>query len=206
MLFPRNRIRPFIGRHHMKILAFAATSSTKSINNQLVRYAASQIEEAEPDEIETEILDINDYELPLFSEDREAELGQPELAKAFLEKIGNSDALIISFAEHNGSYTVAYKNIFDWASRINPKVFQNKPMILLATSPGPGGASSVLATAIASAPFFDGEVKASLSVPGFYDNFDVEQGRISNDDINEQLRAAVNSLFESTTSTIRQVV
>ena len=37
----------------MKILAFAATSSTRSINNQLVRYAASQLEDAE-----TEILDI----------------------------------------------------------------------------------------------------------------------------------------------------
>ena len=190
----------------MKILAFAATSSTKSINNQLVRYAASQIEAATPGEIETEILDINDYELPLFSEDREAELGQPERAKAFLEKIGHSDAVIISFAEHNGSYTAAYKNIFDWASRINPKVFQNKPMILLATSPGPGGASRVLATAITSAPFFDGEVKASLSVPSFYDNFDVEQGRINNDDINAQLITAVNSLLESTTSAVKQAI
>ena len=179
----------------MKILAFAATSSTRSINNQLVRYAASQIEAAKPGEIETEILNLNDYELPLFSEDREAELGQPKLAKAFLEKIGNSDALIVSFAEHNGSYTVAYKNIFDWASRINPKVFQNKPMILLATSPGPGGASSVLATAIASAPFFDGKVKASLSVPSFYDNFDADQGRLNNYENNIQILTAVNILL-----------
>jgi len=187
----------------MKILAFAATSSTKSINNKLVRYAVSRIEGAD---IETEILNINDYELPLFSEDREVELGQPELAKSFLEKIANSDALIISFAEHNGSYTVAYKNIFDWASRINPKVFQNKAMIMLATSPGPGGASSVLATAVASAPFFDGEVKASLSIPGFYDNFDVEQGRLSNDEMNTQLLTAMNSLLESNTIEMKQVI
>lgn len=185
----------------MKILAFAATSSTRSINNQLVRYAASQLEEAEVD-----ILDINDYELPLFSEDKEAELGQPELAKAFLDKISGSDALIISFAEHNGSYTVAYKNIFDWASRINPKVFQNKPMVMLATTPGPGGASSVLATAVASAPFFDGDVKASLSVPSFYENFDIEQGRLNNDEINIQLTVAVNSLSESTTVEMKQAM
>ncbi|MCP3688015.1 MAG: NAD(P)H-dependent oxidoreductase [Gammaproteobacteria bacterium] len=184
----------------MKILAFAATSSTKSINNLLVKYAASQLKD-----VETEILDINDYELPLFSEDREAQLGQPELARAFLDKIANSDAVIISFAEHNGSYTVAYKNIFDWASRINPKVFQNKPMVLLATSPGPGGASSVLAAATASAPYFDGVVKASLSVPGFYDNFDIEQRRITTDEINGQLLSAVNSLVEGSDSVTRQV-
>ncbi len=152
------------------------------------------------------MLDINDYELPLFSEDKEAELGQPELAKAFLAKISDSDALIISFAEHNGSYTVAYKNIFDWASRINPKVFQNKPMVMLATTPGPGGASSVLATAVASAPFFDGDVKASLSVPSFYENFDIEQGRLNNDEINIQLIAAVNSLSESTAAEMKQAM
>ena len=175
----------------MNILAFAATSSTKSINNHLVKYAASQLEEAE-----TEILNLNDYELPLFSEDKEEQLGQPELAKEFLDKIGNSDAVVISFAEHNGSYTAAYKNIFDWASRINPKVFQNKPMVLLATSPGAGGASRVLALATASVPHFNGVVKASLSVPSFYDNFDIGQGRITNDEINGQLLAAINSLLD----------
>ena len=185
----------------MNILAFAATSSTKSINNHLVRYAASQLEGAE-----TEILNINDYELPLFSEDREEQLGQPALAKEFFDKIGNSDAVIISFAEHNGSYTVAYKNIFDWASRINPKVFQNKPMVLLATSLGPGGASRVLASATASAPYFDGVVKASLSVPSFYDNFDIDQGGFTNDEINGQLRSAINSLLERPTSALKQAV
>ena len=188
----------------MKILAFAATSSTKSINNQLVQYAASQLAKQNKD-TKTEILDINDYELPLFSEDREGLLGQPKLAKEFLDKIGNSDAVIISFAEHNGSYTVAYKNIFDWASRINPKVFQNKPMVLLSTSPGPGGGSNVLTAATTSAPYFDGVVKASLAVPSFYDNFDIEQGRITNVEINSQLLSAVNSLIEDSNSVTKQV-
>ena len=182
----------------MNVLAFAASSSTKSINNHLVRYAASQLEG-----VKTEILNINDYELPLFSEDREEQLGQPELAKEFLHKIGNSDAVIVSFAEHNGSYTAAYKNIFDWASRINPKVFQNKPMVLLATSPGPGGASRVLALAMASVPHFNGVVKASLSVPSFYDNFDIEQGRITHDEINRQLLTAINSLLDGSISALK---
>ena len=175
----------------MKILAFAATSSTKSINNQLIRYAVDQLENAQPD-----VLDLNDYELPLFSEDKEVELGQPELAHAFLDKIASSDAVIISFAEHNGSYTVAYKNIFDWASRINPKVFQSKPMVFFATSPGPGGASNVLKSAIESAPFFNGDVRASLSVPSFYENFDRELGHFTNKEISAQIKTTVNSLFD----------
>ena len=187
----------------MKILAFAATSSSRSINKQLVTYATRQISN-DHQGTEVDVLDINDYELPLFSEDKEAEIGQPELAKAFIEKIAASDALIISFAEHNGSYTVAYKNIFDWASRVKPKVFQNKPMILLATSPGPGGASSVLSAATTSAPYFDGDVKASISIPSFYDNFDSDKNQITNNDLNQQLLTAINRLLKNTTTELQQ--
>ncbi len=173
----------------MKIIAFGASNSKKSINKQLATYAVSLLDNAE-----VEVLDLNDYELPLFSEDKEAEIGQPELAKEFIAKIANSDALVVSFAEHNGSYSVAYKNLFDWSSRINPKVFQNKPMLLLSTSPGPGGAASVLSMAVNSAPYFDGDVRSSLSVPSFYENFDVKTGLIKNKDINEQLVNALQSL------------
>ncbi|MCP4334483.1 MAG: NAD(P)H-dependent oxidoreductase [Gammaproteobacteria bacterium] len=123
----------------MKVTCFAASSSSASINKKLVTYAAELIEDAE-----VEILDLNDYELPLFSVDREAELGQPPLAQAFLDRIIASDALVIAFAEHNGCYSAAYKNICDWASRIQPKVYQDKRMVLLATSPGGRGGSSVL--------------------------------------------------------------
>ena len=186
----------------MKILAFAASSNSKSINKQLVSYATELVEKQAVDsdaDINTEIniIDLNDYELPLFSEDREAVLGQPQLAKEFLAKIGESDAVIISFAEHNGSYAVAYKNTFDWASRINPKVFQNKPMVFLATTPGPGGATSVLSTATTSAPYFDGDVLASFSLPSFYENFDSENGHITNNEMNSQLKDAVDKLNQA---------
>lgn len=173
----------------MKIVAFAASNSQQSINKQLVTYAASLILNAE-----TEILDLNDYELPLFSVDKEKQLGQPQAAADFLTKLGQADALLISFAEHNGSYSAAYKNLFDWCSRINPKVFQNKPMVLLATSPGARGAASVLAAAVASAPFFSGDVKASLSVPSFNENFDTANGKLNNSEMDALLREAVKAL------------
>ena len=77
-------------------------------------------------------------------------------------------------------------------------------MIMLATSPGPGGAASVLAMAVASAPYFDGEVKASFSVPSFYDNFDVEQGSMKNDGMNRKLITVMNSLLDSTTLELKR--
>ena len=173
----------------MKVIAFAASSSKNSINKQLVTYAASLLDGAQ-----VEVLDLNDYELPLFSVDKEQELGKPQLAQDFFAKIGASDALIISFAEHNGSYTAAYKNLFDWCSRINQKIFQNKPVVLLATSPGAGGAANVLAAAVNSAPYFNAELKASLSVPSFYQNFDVESGAITNREIQQQLNDVMSKL------------
>ena len=173
----------------MNIIAFAASNHKKSINKQLVEYAAKLL-----DKVTVEILDLNDYELPLYSQDKEEELGHPQIAKDFLSKIANSDGIIISFAEHNGSYTVAYKNIFDWCSRIEPKVFSNKPMVLLSTSPGARGGANVLATAVQSAPHFSGIVKSSLSIPSFYDNFDTDRQRITHTELNEQLIDVVSHL------------
>ncbi|GLS89752.1 FMN reductase [Psychromonas marina] len=173
----------------MKVLAFAASSSKNSINKQLANYAAKQIKDAQ-----VELLDINDYEMPLFSEDREKELGQPALAKAFYEKLGDADVIVISFAEHNGSYTAAYKNLFDWTSRIDMKLFQNKPVIMLATSPGPGGAATVLAAAQGSAPYFAADVKAAISVPSFYDNFDLENGQLTDKALTDKIADAISQL------------
>ena len=173
----------------MKVLAFAASSSSKSINKTLANYAASLVEGAE-----FEMLDINDYEMPIFSQDREEELGQPQQAKDFFAKLGEADAIIISFAEHNGTYTAAYKNLFDWTSRIDMKVFQDKPVVYLATSPGPGGAQSVLAAATNSAQFFAADVRASLSIPSFYDNFDMESQQLTNTELDSALKAAVAKL------------
>ena len=170
----------------MRLLAFAASSSAKSINKQFASYAASLVKGAD-----IEILDLNDFEMPLFSEDKEQEIGQPEQAKSFFAKLGQADAIIISFAEHNGSYSAAYKNIFDWTSRIEQKLFQNKPMVLLSTSPGPGGAASVLTMAKNSMPYFAGDVKASVSIPSFYDNFDSDNKILYDKKLAQMLTDAV---------------
>jgi NAD(P)H-dependent FMN reductase len=173
-----------------KITCFAASSSRNSINKQLVTYAAGLLEDAE-----VEVLDLNDYELPLFSVDREAELGQPVLAQAFLDKLHASDALIIAFAEHNGCYSAAYKNLYDWVSRIQPKVYRDKRMVLLSTSPGGRGGKSVMELALAQIPRFGGDIRGSVSVPTFADNFDVERGAISNPQIDAELRRVLEALL-----------
>ena len=176
----------------MKILAFAATNSRNSINKQLISYTADMLRNANGDEIE--IIDLNDFEMPIYSVDREQESGIPEQAHQFYRKIGEAEAILISYAEYNGTYTAAYKNLFDWTSRVGGKVYQDKPVVLFSSSPGPNGARSVLAQAVTSAPYYGADVKASLSVPSFYDNFDVENSRVTNDEIKAQLESVLASL------------
>jgi len=171
-----------------KIIAFAGSSSKKSINKQLVTYATSLFNDAK-----VEILDLNDYEMPLFSVDKEKENGFPDLAVQFLSKIGTADLLVASLAEHNGAYSTAFKNILDWTSRINPKTFQSKKMLLMATSPGARGGSSVLEIAKDRFPRHDAEIVGVFSLPSFNDNFDKEKG-ITNPELKDKLVEIINTI------------
>ncbi|NQZ51514.1 MAG: NADPH-dependent FMN reductase, partial [Moritella sp.] len=59
---------------------------------------------------------------------------------------------------------------------------------------GSMGGTSVLATAVQSAPNFSGVVKANLAIPSFYDNFDSENKILKHAELNEQLKDAVSHL------------
>jgi chromate reductase len=172
-----------------KLLAFGASNSSDSINRQLAAYASKQFKN-----VAVDLLDLNDYEMPIYSKDRERNNGIPQLAHDFYNKIGNADFILISFAENNGNYTTAFKNILDWMSRINNKTFQEKPMLLLATSPGARGGSSVLDIAVKRMPFQGGIVKGSFSLPSFNENFDTGKGVISNEELNNQLLKIIDSI------------
>lgn len=173
----------------MKILAFGASSSRHSINQRFALYAASLVRDADVTTLSPE-----DYELPLFSVDLEKAQGAQPKAQAFLDQISAADALIISFAEHNGNFTAAFKNLFDWTSRIEVKLFQNKPTLLLSTSPGGRGGIGALTIAQNSLPHFGADVKGSFSLPRFNDNFDAENNRIADDELRNALEETLQKL------------
>lgn len=173
----------------MRVVAIPGSSSKDSINKKLVAYAAGLFAGAD-----VEVLDLNDFELPLFSVDREQEIGQPEAATRFLDKISGADVVLLSLAEHNGNMSVAFKNIFDWASRQVKQVLQDKPMLLMATSPGARGGATVLQIAALTLPRYGGNIVATFSLPRFAENFDVEKGMIANPELDRELRDAVAKL------------
>ena len=151
------------------IVAFGASSSQNSINRKLAHFAAQQVPNAIID-----LLDLNDFEMPLFSTDREKE-GIPEKARAFKAALQASDGIIISFAEHNGAYTTAFKNIFDWISRLEKPIWCGKPMFLLSTSTGVRGGKTVLELAHQRLSR-DMPNIPSFSLPSYRETFDEEKG------------------------------
>lgn len=159
-----------------KILAFGASNSQHSINRKLAHYTAQQVAGAT-----VQLLDLNDFEMPIYSIDREKATGIPVLAEAFKNHIREADGIIISFAEHNGAYSTAFKNIFDWISRIEKDVWLNKPMFLLATSPGGRGGKTVLDIAVNKFRLMNSNTIVHFSLPSFSKNFSTEAGILDAD-------------------------
>ena len=164
-----------------KIVAFGASNSKKSINKKLATFAAHQVADGQ-----VTILDLNDYEMPIYGIDKELETGIPQLAVDFKAELKAADGIIISFAEHNGAYSAAFKNIMDWVSRIKDETttWAEKPMFLLATSPGGRGGSTVLDIATNKFKWMNSNTLVHFSLPFFGKNFTDDQGII-----NEELLA-----------------
>ncbi|MFK7834433.1 MAG: NADPH-dependent FMN reductase [Winogradskyella sp.] len=172
------------------IIAFAGSDSKTSINKQLATYAASLVSNAN-----VTVLDLNDFELPMYSMNLELAEGIPDNAKKFLDHIKSTDAIVLSLAEHNGTYATVFKNLFDWMSRIDGKLWSNKPMLLMATSPGARGGETGLDIAKGRFVFMGGHIVSTFSLPNFGDNF--SDGKITNEELNHQLLKEVNQLAES---------
>lgn len=169
------------------ILAFAGTSSRTSINKQLVAYVGSHLAG-----VDFKLLDLNDFLMPMFTEDEHGK-GIPQTAHDFLALIKSSDALVISLAEHNGAYATVFKNLFDWVSIIDGKLWSDKPMLLMATSPGACGGQTVLDIAKGRFPYMGGNIIETFSLPSFGENF--KDGGIVDKDLKADLLSKIN-IFE----------
>ena len=176
-----------------KIVAFGASSSLNSINKDLATYTASLV----PDSASI-VVNLIDFEMPIYSTDKEKENGIPDLAYKFKDILKNADGIVISFAEHNGVYTAAFKNIFDWISRIEKVVWYNKPMFLLATSNGDRGANTVLEIAHSRISRGNPYEIPVFSLPNFNNNFHIEKG-ILDEELDVKFRESLKKFISNIT-------
>ena len=95
------------------ILLFSGSNSSTSINNELIHYTATLFRNAE-----TKVIDLRDYEPPMFSADLEKEIGTHPKIKTLADLIASVDGVVVSTPEHNSMPPAFFKNILDWLSRI----------------------------------------------------------------------------------------
>ena len=172
-----------------KILAFAGSNSSTSINHQLVVATSNLIEFAHVD-----VVSLRDYNVHIFGVDIEAEEGSPEQMKKLMDLIKSYDGYIISTPEHNGIPPAFFLNILDWLSRIERRIFGEKPTFLLSTSTGPKAGISALQILENVIPRFGADVSGIYAFPSFNHNF--QDASIKNE---EELNKLKNQLlfFES---------
>lgn len=160
----------------MKILAFAGSNSTTSINHTLL-----EIVKADNPDLNLDILDIRNLQAPIYSIDIEQSIGAPEVLKDLVNKISEYDALILALPEHNGLPSAFFKNIIDWCSRINNKFLGEEQTLLLSTSPGSKGGANNLEKLEPLFKYWGAEIVGKHSVPFFNKAVNIEEKSIQED-------------------------
>jgi chromate reductase len=122
----------------MKVFVFAASLRKGSFNKKLALRAVQVLQKI-PDTT-VDHADFREFEMPVYDGDLEAASGLPDGAKKLIQRIRDSDAMIISTPEYNGGIPGALKNALDWTSRSTPMPVSGKPLLLLGASPGALGA------------------------------------------------------------------
>lgn len=147
-----------------KIIAFSGSNRDGSINQRLATYAAQLIQNQQ-----VTVLDLRDYDVPIYSSDIEKSSGVPAVIQELKTLFSQADGFIIASPEHNSSIPAFFKNIIDWLSRIEGKTFNNKPTLLLSTSPGGRGGASNMQHLLRVMPFWGAQITGHYSLGRFHD-------------------------------------
>lgn len=97
-----------------KILAFAGSARTDSLNKKLIAVAVQAARAAGGD---VTLIDLHDYPLPVYDGDLEAAQGIPANARRLKDLFKAHHGLLISSPENNASVSALLKNTIDWISR-----------------------------------------------------------------------------------------
>lgn len=173
-----------------KVIGFAGSNSSQSINAELVTHVLSKLVG-----VSQKQLLLTDYEIPMYDIDTEQASGIPIDIQLLKNEIASADGLVISVNEHNGSWSAFFKNTFDWLSRADRNFLEGTKVLLMSTSPGARGASSSLDYAKQTLPRFGAQVVESFSFPSFQENFDSETGAITNSSLELGVQEVIGSFL-----------
>ncbi|MDC0261842.1 NAD(P)H-dependent oxidoreductase [Planctomycetaceae bacterium] len=184
-----------------KVLAFAGSARKESWNKKVIQQAARFAEDAGAS---VTLIDLADFELPLFNEDVES-AGVPENARKLKELFVAHDALLIAAPEYNSSITPLLKNTIDWVSRPDENhamlaAFSGKTAALMSASPGAwGGMRGLVHLRDILGNIGVTLVPAEVSVSKVHNSFD-ERGNLNDEGTAKRMESVVESLVRMTQS------
>ena len=140
--------------------------------------------------------------MPPYDEEDDVQPAPPAVAR-FRDAIAGADALLFATPEYNSSVPGQLKNALDWASRpLATNVLRNKPVAVVGASTGAFGAVWAQAElrkvlAATGARVIDGEVAVGHA-PQRFD----EQGRLTDENLREELGEVVETLADAARSRV----
>ena len=101
-----------------KILVFAGSTRTGSYNARLAALAAKELALTGA---EVTHISLEDYPLPIYNGDDEAQSGVPVHARNLKQMMMQHQGVFIGSPEYNASITPLLKNTIDWISRVRQR-------------------------------------------------------------------------------------
>jgi NAD(P)H-dependent FMN reductase len=145
-------------------------------------------------DIHTEIIDLNDYNLPFFNDviapDRRETITDPVVQK-WSDKITQSSSFIIVLPEYNSGYPGVLKNALDSLY----KEWNNKPVAFVGYSGGPTGGSSAIAQLRQVAKTLQMiPIDVEINIPMAWKVFD-QDGNLLDKNIEPQLNNMIDAII-----------
>lgn len=112
----------------------SGSTRAASMNRKLVSAMAHVFESAKA---QTHIIDLGDYDMPLYNGDYEEANGVPEAAKRLIADLSACDGVFISTPEYNGCMPALLKNSIDWTTRVELSQFSGPVYGIGSATPGP---------------------------------------------------------------------
>lgn len=128
----------------MKIAIISSSVRQGRNSHRVALYFQNYIKENNIAEVS--ILDLNEYQFPLFEERLRLMQNPSEKALQFAKQIKNADAVIIVTPEYNGGYPASLKNVID----LLYAEWKRKPIAISTVSDGIFGGSQVITSLVFS--------------------------------------------------------
>jgi len=184
-----------------KILFLAGSARKDSVNKKLAKAAYAIAVEQGAD---ATFIDLNDYPMPLYNGDYEAENGLPETTIQLKNIMHEHHGIFIASPEYNSSMSPLLVNTLDWASRSHEdnelplSAYKGKVVAIAAASPGGlGGMRGLVPLRMMLGNIGMHVIPDQLALSGAMKAFD-EDGTLNNEQQKGVLTAIITQLIKVT--------